>query len=334
MNISLCVIAYNEEKVLPELFKDIEAQDYPHEKIEVVLVNSASTDATKIVMEEFAQTHPDFLNVQVVENPRKGQAAGWNKAIASSKEEVIIRVDAHASIPSDFVSANAAVLESGEDVSGGPRPNIIDEKTPWKETLLLAESSMFGSSIAPYRQKSGKTYVNSMFHGAYRRKVFEDVGVFNEDLGRTEDNEMHYRIRQGGYKLCYDPSITSYQHTRSSLKKMIKQKYGNGYWIGLTTGVCPKCLSLYHFVPFAFVCGIIGTSILAAFKKTFLAKLMWGAYGGLAVVMSALSVKNVKKHWTQLTLPFLFLILHVSYGVGTLIGLVKMPFWRKGKEIK
>ncbi len=78
--------------------------------------------------------------------------------------------------------------------------------------------------------------MKSMFHAAYRRKVFETIGGFDERLARTEDNEIHYRMRKAGFKLCFDPEIISYQHIRPDLGKMLKQKYANGYWIGLTTG--------------------------------------------------------------------------------------------------
>ena len=171
-------------------------------------------------------------------------------------------------------------------------PNIIDKPTPFKETLLLAESSMFGSSIASYRNNPGKTYVKSLFHAAYRREVFEKVGLFNENLGRTEDNEMHYRIRQAGYRLCYDPQIHSWQYVRSSIPGMMKQKYGNGDWVARTLGVCPGCLSIYHFVPFAFVIAILVTSILVALKKPFLAIAMWITYWCGAIGMAILSVKK------------------------------------------
>ncbi len=85
-----------------------------------------------------------------------------------------------------------------------------------------------------------------------RRSVF-----FSENLLRTEDNEMHYRIREVGFKLCYDPRIVSYQYARSSFSKMLKQKYANGYWIGLTLKICPKCISLYHLIPFLFVSAVV-----------------------------------------------------------------------------
>lgn len=88
--------------------------------------------------------------------------------------------------------------------------------------------------------------MKSLFHAAYRREVFEEIGHYNESLARTEDNEIHYRMRKAGFKLRFCPDIISYQHTRSSLPKMLKQKYGNGYWIGKTSKVCPGCLSIYH----------------------------------------------------------------------------------------
>lgn len=328
MIVSLCVVAYNEEKVLNKLLEDIKSQDYDHTKMEIVLIDSMSTDSTKEIMNDFQQQEKDFKKIQVLDNPGKKQAAGWNVAINNFSGDVMIRVDAHASIPREFVRKNVEILETGEMVSGGPRPNIIDESTPWKETLLLAEQSMFGSSMASYRRSQKKQYVKSLFHGAYRREVLEKVGGFDEQLGRTEDNEFHYRIRKAGYKICYSPGIISYQHARSTLSEMLKQKYGNGYWVALTLKACPECLAVYHFVPFAFVGGIIITSALAVGHHTFFAKLMWGAYSCLAVIMSFMAVKGKKKkYWQELLLPILFFLLHVSYGIGSLVGFLKLPFW-------
>lgn len=229
MLVSFCVIAYNEEKAISSLFNDIRNQDYPHDKMEVIFVNAMSEDRTRQLMEEFSKENNGFRRVVVLDNPKKIQAAGWNVAIKEAKGDIIMRIDAHTVIPKEFVSKNVECIQSGENVSGGPRPNIAEEDTPWKHTLLLAERSMFGSSIAPYRKGHHKSYVKSVFHGAYRREVFEKAGLFNENLGRTEDNEMHYRIREAGYKICYNPKIISYQHTRNTWSSMIRQKYGNGY---------------------------------------------------------------------------------------------------------
>lgn len=329
LTVSLCVIAWNEQNVLGSLFEDIKKQSYPHSLMEVVLVDSGSSDSTKQVMQEFAQENNGFSRVLVLDNPKRIQAAGWNCAIGAALGDVIVRIDAHASIPPEFIENNVRHLEDGEMISGGRRPNIMEDPTPWKETLLLAESSMFGSSVAPYRRGTEKTYVKSMFHAAYRREVFEIVGGMNEALGRTEDNELHYRMRLAGYRFCLNDDVISHQHVRSTLSKMLKQKYSNGYWIGLTAGVCPGCLSAYHFVPFLFLLGILFTTVLAFLGCPLLCWLMWGAYWLLAVAMAVVSVKGKGWRSLHLLLPFLFFLLHVSYGAGTLAGLCKMPFWRR-----
>jgi glycosyltransferase involved in cell wall biosynthesis len=327
LKISFAVVAYNEEKTLPQLLEDLCRQDYPHEKIEVLLIDSLSTDGTRSLMEAFRDSRTDFQQVMVLDNPNKTLPYGCNVALDHYSGDAIIRVDAHASIPADFLSKNVAVLESGEMVSGGMRPNIIDEPTPWKETLLIAEQSMFGSSVAAYRHSGKRQYVASVFHGMYRREVYDVVGRYDERLARTEDNDMSYRIRQAGYQICYSPNIVSYQHTRNTLKQMLRQKYLNGYWIGKTMGINPRCFSLFHFVPFAFVIGIVLTTMLALFHFPYLAMLMWGIYLALVFVISGVEIARHSFSVTNLLLPMLFFLLHVSYGWGTLVGLVEMPGW-------
>ena len=329
MTVSLCVIAYNEEKFLPNLLEDLAKQTYPHELIEIVLVDGNSSDQTKQVMMDFRDSEKSFKEIKILDNPKRIQAAGWNVAISHATEDVIIRIDAHTHIPAEFTEKNMRLQESGEYVTGGVRPCVIENPNAWKNTLLEVENSLFGSSIAGSRHSNEKKYVKSMFHAAYRREVFEKAGLFNESLLRTEDNEMHYRVRNAGYKLCFDPDIVSYQYARSSLKKMIKQKFGNGYWIGLTTGVCPGCISIYHFVPFAFILGILFTTILAFLGVWQIAAMMWSAYFLFTLVSMVVTVIQKKGNICTICMPILFLVLHVSYGIGTFVGLVKMPGWRK-----
>lgn len=329
MIITVGIIAYNEKKTLGPLMKDICAQTYDHKKMEIILVDSNSTDNTKKIMETFKKNNvKDFYDIKVLSNPKRTQPCGWNVVLNNYCGDAVIRIDAHASIPSNFIEKNIETLEGGEDICGGFRPNIIDKTTPWKETLLLVETSMFGSSIAPYRRQQGKTYVNSLFHGAYRREVFDKVGFFNEDLARTEDNEIHYRMQKAGFKLCFNPEIISYQHTRSSLKSMIKQKYGNGKWIGLTLSVSPKCLSYYHFVPFLFVMSVLICSVIAVFGYPLLLEILLLLYSMFDFVntVSCFTMREIQPHF--FLLPFLFPLMHIAYGIGTVVGICKIPFWK------
>ncbi len=338
MTVSLCVIAYNEHDSLPPLLEDILHQTYPKKDTELVFVDSGSTDDTKQIFTDFASARKnDYLGIVVCDNPEKNQASGWNTAIKAASGDIIIRVDAHASVPELFIENNVRVIASGEDVCGGARPSNILEPTPWREMLLLAESSMFGSSFASYRRTGGgKKYVSSLFHGAYRREVFAKAGGFNKDLGRTEDNELHWRIRQYGYRICQSDDIISYQNIRPTLGAMLRQKYGNGKWIGLTVGVCPGCLSLFHFVPFCFVLAIIVCAALLAVGivtgitlLTLPAAALCAAYILADLFMSVTAMISAKKFTApMLLLGFIFPMLHIYYGAGTLIGLCMMPHWK------
>ena len=330
--VSLCVVAYNEEKFLPSLLEDLSLQTYPHEKTEVILIDSHSGDRTRAIMESYAaENKAGFSKIQVLENPRRIQAAGWNVAIANARMDIIIRIDAHAHIPQDFTALNVRNIQSGEYISGGCRPCLTEHNSRWGNLLLQTENSLFGSSIGKSRRSHKKEYVNSLFHGAYRREVFEKVGGFNETLLRTEDNELHYRMRKAGFRFAFDPQIISYQYARGSFSKMIRQKYGNGYWIGLTLGVCPGCISPYHLVPFLFTGAILVTGLLAVLGSVFCAAALWSLY---LIFVAAGTICTITQQGFDplfLLMPVLFLILHVSYGIGTLAGLIQMPRWRKTK---
>lgn len=322
MILSVGIVAYNEEKYLPALLSDMVAQEYPHDQIELLLIDSNSTDNTEKIMQQFKESRSDFFAVKVLHNAKKIQAAGWNVAILNYTGDVLVRIDAHTKIPSDFTRKVMACIETGENVVGGVRPCIIEHETPWTNVLLQVENSLFGSSINTSRRSSQKQYVKTMFHAAYRRCVLDDVGLFNEKLLRTEDNEFHYRIREKGYQLYFDPDIVSYQYARNSFLRMIKQKYGNGFWIGLTAKICPKCLSLYHFIPLLFVCGIVFTTIFAAFGITWMAILLWSLYLFFCLVNTVISGINNGFFFQSILMPVIFLTLHVSYGIGTLMGLM------------
>ena len=200
------VIAYNEHRYLPELLDDLMQQTYNKKLIEVILVDGESTDDTWQIMLDFRDKHKDeFRDVKTLKNTKRVQPAGWNMVIKKSTTDVLLRIDAHARLPKDFIEKNMDRINSGECVCGGPRENIIDEDTPWKQMLLMAEQSMFGSGFASYRQETvEKKDVKSLFHGAYRKEVLEKVGLFNEGLCRAV---LHTSCRIKVLQLGNNPGI-------------------------------------------------------------------------------------------------------------------------------
>ncbi|MEX5396991.1 glycosyltransferase family 2 protein [Streptococcus sp. ZJ93] len=320
--ISVGIVALNEEKYLPTLLDNILQQTYKRKAVEIILVDSLSTDNTKQIMLDFQKRYSDkYLDVKVLDNLKRIQSSGWNVVLSHFTCNAVLRVDAHAELPTDFIEENVNCLNAGEYVCGGPRTNIIDSDSLWKQSLLHVEQSLFGSGFASYRRNdTQKKYVKSVFHGAYRRETIEKVGMFNEQLVRTEDNEYHYRIRKAGYRIRYVNSIQSYYQTRNSLFKMLVQKYLNGLWIGKTIRVCPNCISLFHLVPMGFVIGLIVALVFAIFQIPQLLIILCGLYS-ILMATSALQKFKLTKNGYDFFIPIWCLFIHVVYGLGTIRGI-------------
>ena len=326
MKVSIIITARNEEKYLPMLFEDILNQTFPLQNIEVVLMDSNSTDNTRLVMEEFKKNN-ETLSVQIVTNERQIQAAGFNEGVKHATGDVVLKIDAHSRIPADFVQKNVDEILAGAYVCGGNRPTVVDSDGDFSKTLHIVEESALGSSIANYRKSDVKRKVNSIFHGMYRKEVFDKVGLADERLLRTEDNEFHYRVRKAGYDIIFNPEIESYQYIRPTFTKMIQQKFANGYWIGLTSHVCRDCLSLFHFGPGVFVATLLFLMMLTPFS--FAPLLTVFVLYLLAVLgLSAFEISKQKYNHTLLLIPFIMIAIHFAYGVGTIKG------WIFGFEFK
>jgi hypothetical protein len=194
----------------------------------------------------------------------------------------------------------------------------------------LAETSKFGAGSALYRNVGKAGYVDTLAHAAYRRRVFEVVGGYDERLARTEDNEMHYRMKKAGFRFYYNPEIKSFHSPRGNLGALLKQKYSNGLWIGLTLGIQPRCFNLRHFIPLCFVLTLMGCALLGiacSIWRPLLILVCLYLIPALFFSFVAMSQARANTKFCCLGLPVIFLLMHLSYGLGTLIGLVRMPYF-------
>ena len=329
MLVSVSISAYNEEKYLPALFESLVHQTYPHKQIEIILMNAMSTDQTRNLMNEFQEKYQhEFYAIKIFDNPKKTSNIGLNIGFKHSDGDCYLKIDAHSLVPKNFVERNVAVIESGQKVCGGRRPTLVESDDEFSKTLHIVEESALGSSIANYRKGDKSRYVNTIFHGMYHKDVIEKVGYVDEKLIRTEDNEFHYRIRKNGFKIWYDTSIESFQYIRPTYSKMLKQKYGNGYWIGLTSHVYRECLSLFHFIPGIFVSTLLAT-ILVAGISVLPFFLLVSIYLLTIIGLSIFEISIHSFHITRLLIPIMMISVHISYGIGTIRGWIEGFWWKK-----
>lgn len=330
MKLSFIIVAFNSENALHNSLTSLVEQDYPHSEIEVILVDGCSTDRTKDIMLEFQNKETSFGRVLVLDNPGKFLPCGWNVALAQVTGEIVLRVDAHTKFPKDFISKNVRCLESGKSICGGKVISILEDNSQINRVMLESENSMFGGGFTFFRRGEVAKYTNTLAFAAYKKEIFEAAGPYNERLVRTEDNDMHYRMGKAGYKFFFDPEIVSYRYCRSSFSKLLRQKYLNGYWVGLTMGVQPKAFSVFYLVPLLFVLGLLFFSCISIITPIPL-YIYVGAYSLVLILSLITSICKNKFYPALLLLPFILLCLHVAYGLGTIKGLVCLPFWLKQK---
>lgn len=330
MKLSFIIVALNSEKTLNNSLSCLKKQDYPHKEIEVILVDGLSTDKTKQEMLEFKENETSFGRIVVKDNPGKYLSCGWNVALKEVSGEIVLRVDAHTVFPDDFVSKNIKCIEGGEFICGGKVMSVLEENSQMNRVLLESENSMFGGGFTFFRRGEVCKYTNTLAFAAYKKEVFDATGFYNERLVRTEDNDMHYRMQKAGYKFFFNPEIVSYRYCRSSFSKLIRQKYLNGYWVGLTMAVQPKAFSVFYFVPFLFVIGLIFFSILTILTPWTLVAYL-SAYSIILALSLFAAIAKSGFYPALLLLPIILFCLHIGYGIGTIKGLTMIPSWLKQK---
>jgi glycosyltransferase involved in cell wall biosynthesis len=324
---SFLIVARNAAGCLPDLLADYAAQDYPAERRELIVVDGASEDGTRRLAERFRDEHPD-LAVRVLDNPERILAAGWNVGLAAAQGDVLIRVDAHARIPPDFLRRNVERIAAGEAICGG---QVVSVAPPgrWPQVLRLAETSRFGGGAAAFRNPGPPRYVDTLAYAAYRREVFAEIGGLDERLARNQDNELHDRARRAGYRFFYDPAIRSERRTRTTLRGLLGQKFGNGVWVGILLAVRPRCFRPRHLAPLAFVLALAVGGLLLPLSPLFLAAvLMPYLVLDLAFTARAVVAADRPTRAAALLLLVIFPLIHLAYGLGTLWGLLRAPFFR------
>jgi len=319
--VSVIVPMRNEERYIGGCLRSLADQDYPKDRLEVLVVDGDSTDGSRRMAEEVARETD--LPLRVLSNPRRSTPCGLNVGIAQARGDVIARVDAHAQAEPSFLSESvAALLESGADVVGGPIRSAGDGLVGG--AIALAMSSPFGVGNAAFRYSGEEQYTDTVPFPAYRRSVFERIGPFAEDMEWGEDDEFHYRLGDAGGRILLTPRIASTYFTRSSLASVTRQYFRYGRVKVEVLRRHPRRMRVRQLVPGAFVLGLAVTGALATLRGRFMLPLamLAGAYALASLAASLRAAGRTNRRYLPV-LPLAFACLHLSYGLGFLVGLAR-----------
>jgi glycosyltransferase involved in cell wall biosynthesis len=216
--VTVLIPTYQEAAAIDACLEAVAAQTYGA-IVEVLVVDGGSDDETRAL----AGAHP---GVAVLDNPDRIQAAALNIGIAAARGEVIVRVDGHCLIASDYVERCIAALDaSGAAMVGGAMTPVAEGAV--QEGIAAAMSSPFGAGPARFHTGGEAGWVDTVYLGAYRTDLVRQVGGYATDVGVNEDAELAHRMAGHG-GIWFDPTICSTYTPRSSLRAVARQFYRYG----------------------------------------------------------------------------------------------------------
>jgi GT2 family glycosyltransferase len=336
--ISIIIPCRNEEKFIASCLDSIIASDFPKEQLEVLVVDGMSEDGTRSVLDKYTASH---AFIKVLENPKRVTPSAFNIGIRQGRGELIMIMSAHATYEKYAISKCVASSKQydAENVGGiwkiYPRNDTLSNRA-----IVCALSHSFGVGNALYRTISETNaepiWVDTAAYGCYKRAVFEKIGLFNEQLIRGQDIEFNLRLRKVGGKTLLVPNMVINYYARTDFLSFWNHNFRNGLWVimpFLYSDIMP--VSWRHLVPLLFVTSLIGSGVigLTVMPLFWLFLIITAAYILANLIASFQIALHEQDYRYMAVMPFVFGMLHIGYGTGSLWGVIKLIgkpiFWNK-----
>ncbi len=323
--VTVVIPARNEEGFIGRCLESVLAQS--HRALEVIVVDGDSADRTADVVSEYAEDDP---RVRLLRNERAIIPVSMNLALAAARGKWLVRIDAHAAIPPDYVSTAVSHLSTGEWGGVGGRKDGVGQ-TPSGRAIAAAMGSRFGVGNSTYHYGTHIQVVEHIPFGAYPVSVARSIGGWNEELRVNQDFEFDYRLRQAGHKLLFDPALVIRWHSRQSLRDFFGQyhRYGRGKVVVIRRH--PRSVRLRHLMaPGLVLMWAVALALLPV--APILSGLMVLPYAGALSLASMANARQARGLVAKLCLPLAFLSMHAAWGIGFWQGLLRSGGNRVGTE--
>ena len=330
--VSIIAACRNEIKCIRRFLDSLLAQDMTGIRWEALISDGMSDDGTRDILEEYSAQCPQL---RVLTNPARIASVGLNTAIRTARGGIIIRMDAHSWYAATYCRLCLETLQrTGADFVGGPV--LAKAEGVWARSVTAAFHSRFATGGASrFRELDYEGWVSTLPYGAWRRATLERIGLFDETLVRNQDDELNIRLLRSGGKIWQSPAIASWYSPRSSLSKLFRQYFQYGFWQVPVLWKHKTMSSWRKLVPAAFVLanavalgGILATTLGPSSWLAPAVSLWLALIASYIVVCLIASVLAASRHgWMALPfLPMIFCIYHFSFGLGFVVGLLKLLF--------
>ena len=335
--VSVIMATHNEEKFIERCVLSVLEGTFPLDQLEIIVADGMSTDRTRDIVQRLARQYPC---VQLIDNPERVAPTAFNRAIKASRGDTILLLSAHSQIDPDFICIVLDRLaQSGADMAGGVEVALPPSDTLQARIATAILGCRFGVGSS-FRTRAKEGYVDTIGPSLYRREVFERIGLFDERLIRNQDNELNARLRAAGGRVWMTVATRAYYFGRGTIAALLRQNYRNGFYTMLNWRITPASFSLRHAVPLLFVLSLLAGALAILFDDQLarihasiegLLGLIYFSVLGLYVVLAATAAVMLALRHRRLAMLltfFVFPLLHLCYGIGTLAGIFRFGLAR------
>jgi len=323
--ISIVIPCYNEKEFIGQCLDSIIDNDYPKDLLEVLVVDGMSSDGSRDIVKTYIERH---YFIKLLDNPKKITSCAFNAGIKISSGDVVMLMGSHSIYKNDYISQCIKyLLEYNADNVGGIIKTVPGSKTHTAKAIALSLTHPFGVGNSAFRIGATKPqWVDTVFGGCYKRKVFETIGYFNENLVRSQDMDFNIRLTAAGGRILLVPTIVSIYYAKKTIKEFFNHNFDDGLWAIYPLKFGSSIFKIRHLVPLAFVLSIFGGLVLSLFWILFLflvlgilsIYLFTSLYFSLKLALKSRNLRYL------FILPIIFASRHFGYGFGSLLALIKI----------
>ena len=186
--VSVVIPCYNEERFIGKALNNL-ADQYDHDRYEIIVVDGLSEDRTREVIGEFKRRRPD-VDVKLIDNPARKIPTALNLGIDAARGEIIARLDAHAVASPGYIRRSVEVLrQDGVGAVGMPCQVCPGADTLMAKAIAMAVSHPFGIGDAKYRLRkgdAGQEAVDTVAFACFKKDLWREI-----DRKSTRLNSSH-----------------------------------------------------------------------------------------------------------------------------------------------
>jgi succinoglycan biosynthesis protein ExoA len=325
--VSAIIAVRNEARHIESVLQSLLQQETPDFTVEFIVVDGDSGDATRDIVQRAADADS---RVKLITNKHRNTPNAFNLGLQTAQGEYVCIMGAHTSYARDYIATCLQELKRSGAVGCSGRESVCADGEGLQARLVAwALAHPFGTSTGSMRTR-GAGFADSIPYPVFVKRALTEVGGYDTQLHRNQDNDICQKLRARGWTLYMTDKTSCQYFVSPNLSSLSRYAFRTGFWNFISLKINPASMALRHFVPAVFVATAIVSLLAFTFSFSAAGNARLVLRGSLLLLMisygtasfaAASHIAFRQRSIQAMLLPFGFLLLHFSYGIGTLTAM-------------